>query len=1031
MKTALKIFVLMFAINTALMAQTYTAKILVYDQTFVTPENPNSIETNVNVEIQLYYNGNPIPKSSEYYYKFYRRNAGITLEPFELRNEGWGLHRAGTHAYTDSTYGAQGKIDWYGVVSYLGDEQNITVTTDTIRTPWWKVVSDQKKSDNSSYGVVKFWKNGGFTNNHNVPDTFFIPRYSPKVLLADTNLTVSGTEKYHQWDNIVTSAKEWYNNYNFTPLKPIEKFNARLMGANVSTFNIKIDSVPLTVSNTLEFSDPWLRDSTNAYGKLNRSYDAVFRKQTAPFSPNTNSSGAGSEYRGVFLNQLTTTGFPYYITRTKRNGDFNGKKLYFRNWSSSNAQLTSPTYFDGTYYETPVVFNANNSSVMAYYKGSLFSNQSSAFANTSQRKTIGLSTSYGNRLFVVYESMGKIWIEYSTDKGATWELGNNRQPVNEFAGKLPSLTAFNSSNTLAIVYQDYDGYDGLIMSATYDVSSNLISERTVIGVSRSANGNGNPVVAHSFSGDNTNARIMFAWEQNDGIHYMLVKTNGAAIQYGVFDLENQPKVSGTDGNSLTPTLSGGWTTHYYNFQLAWSQNNADIKYVKIQQYIASTFEPIAFGTTENVSSGGGYAYNYGPSIISWVSNSQNNDSRIAWVGKRWVSDEEMQKSQTSGHWEYKCVFRATPVSGSSPFFHFGETDVSSCSVNKVATTYTMDLSYIVGWSQGNGNYFTRNSQLSGQNPIPGLSVGYALQLGQGTDTVRALAQQTQSGYYTIKQSTQGISKQDASHGSFSGREGIITSGKAQFYFALGDVVVDGQTIQFTEITDTTSVKTLTMLNSLLETKPFVLQSTSDFTYGVQYGVADSLSAIAGLINGKEISFKVELINHNTNEVIGIYDQVMFNESNVFQYRNTAYQVLTEDMDPMVVRLRLIAVPNFETGFYVANKTSSDFMLAKGNRRLKKINYKGALAIYSYTLEQNFPNPFNPITTVSYALPRDGHVTIKIYDALGREVTTLVNEFKSTGRYTVNFDASRLSSGTYIYKLISGGFSATKKMILVK
>lgn len=88
-------------------------------------------------------------------------------------------------------------------------------------------------------------------------------------------------------------------------------------------------------------------------------------------------------------------------------------------------------------------------------------------------------------------------------------------------------------------------------------------------------------------------------------------------------------------------------------------------------------------------------------------------------------------------------------------------------------------------------------------------------------------------------------------------------------------------------------------------------------------------------------------------------------------------------------------------------------------------------VTSYTIEQNYPNPFNPTTTISYALPQDGMTTLKIYDALGREVKTLVNEFKTTGRYTATFDASTLSSGVYMYKLVSDKYSTVKKMLLVK
>ncbi len=85
----------------------------------------------------------------------------------------------------------------------------------------------------------------------------------------------------------------------------------------------------------------------------------------------------------------------------------------------------------------------------------------------------------------------------------------------------------------------------------------------------------------------------------------------------------------------------------------------------------------------------------------------------------------------------------------------------------------------------------------------------------------------------------------------------------------------------------------------------------------------------------------------------------------------------------------------------------------------------------FTLEQNFPNPFNPSTTINYSLPETGLVTIKVYDVLGREVGELVNEVKSQGYHSVKFDARNLSSGLYIYTLRANNFNASKAMILAK
>jgi len=85
----------------------------------------------------------------------------------------------------------------------------------------------------------------------------------------------------------------------------------------------------------------------------------------------------------------------------------------------------------------------------------------------------------------------------------------------------------------------------------------------------------------------------------------------------------------------------------------------------------------------------------------------------------------------------------------------------------------------------------------------------------------------------------------------------------------------------------------------------------------------------------------------------------------------------------------------------------------------------------YSLSQNYPNPFNPVTKINFSIPKNGFVTIKIYDILGKEVDVLVNKEYSAGVYSIDYDGSKLSSGVYFYKLCSGNFIETKKMMLVK
>jgi hypothetical protein len=111
-------------------------------------------------------------------------------------------------------------------------------------------------------------------------------------------------------------------------------------------------------------------------------------------------------------------------------------------------------------------------------------------------------------------------------------------------------------------------------------------------------------------------------------------------------------------------------------------------------------------------------------------------------------------------------------------------------------------------------------------------------------------------------------------------------------------------------------------------------------------------------------------------------------------------------------------------------------------RLKQVDFNGSYeysnVIYvdlnqvnGFSLSQNFPNPFNPVTVISYQLPQSGMITLKVYDILGREVASLVDEYQPEGRYEVEFDAEGLSSGVYLYRIKAGSFMETRKMILLR
>jgi len=151
--------------------------------------------------------------------------------------------------------------------------------------------------------------------------------------------------------------------------------------------------------------------------------------------------------------------------------------------------------------------------------------------------------------------------------------------------------------------------------------------------------------------------------------------------------------------------------------------------------------------------------------------------------------------------------------------------------------------------------------------------------------------------------------------------------------------------------------------------------------------------------------------------------VLYNENDL----NTAASLLSEVKSQNDLSTQ-VEINTAEESYYVHSNVLSasfDFILSKP--QTKKAEEKPA----AYMLSQNYPNPFNPTTIIHYEIPNDGFVTLKIYDILGREATTLISQFKTQRSYYINFDGSKLASGMYVYRLKSGNFIATKKLLLLK
>ncbi len=166
---------------------------------------------------------------------------------------------------------------------------------------------------------------------------------------------------------------------------------------------------------------------------------------------------------------------------------------------------------------------------------------------------------------------------------------------------------------------------------------------------------------------------------------------------------------------------------------------------------------------------------------------------------------------------------------------------------------------------------------------------------------------------------------------------------------------------------------------------------------------------------------------------GMFD-IRYNSGRIAEDLNSAIQTIEMNgvTYPLTVRVEGMDIRLMdETGKTVNVNLKDGEDIVISDATINKLMVSGELTPSVYALEQNYPNPFNPSTKISYTVPEDGFVKLAVYNMLGEEVATLVNSFQKANRYEVNFNASGLSSGIYVYKLEAANYTSTRKLVLMK
>ena len=193
-----------------------------------------------------------------------------------------------------------------------------------------------------------------------------------------------------------------------------------------------------------------------------------------------------------------------------------------------------------------------------------------------------------------------------------------------------------------------------------------------------------------------------------------------------------------------------------------------------------------------------------------------------------------------------------------------------------------------------------------------------------------------------------------------------------------------------------------------------------------------ISVYSGVIPVELISFTSSVINNTIN----------LNWITATELNNSGFEIQKSTDNSNWGKLGFVSGNGTSTTAHNYSYTDQNPITGKSYYRIKQIDFDGSYeysntvevvfgVLADYSLEQNYPNPFNPTTTIKYSIKEKGYVELNIYDLLGSEIATLVNEEKLPGNYNISFDASALSSGVYLYTIKSGSFVQTRKMLLMK
>lgn len=900
-----------------------------------------------------------------------------------------------------------------------------------------KTVSlEQRFSNGTSFGTMERWVADGF--NQLIPSgtnaIFYNNATGVLRAFQSSALTNGHFEKFYNWNDVGTDILN-HREYVLSPgtTAIYAKFGINYEGW-YTLKNVLVDNASASSSTTtIEFRDPWLADYQDpAHGNQKRSrgqQDAIWHQFYSPFTPafsNTGVDGQAYAYRGLFPGQNPGGQLPYYSIRVPFSQSFAGTTGSFVGWGSDGSVFSSPSSL-----ETDIKFSSSTDVVRALYKLPLKTSES--IHHVSQPK-IARSHATGNPYGMVYASGGDIFFTRSTNNGTTWGpevlvSSGNGQSSNPSIESVFYYGGMDSYRDSYIVWEENPIAGGttgyrIWMRKKTDGSTDAWSPSMIVHEDlNSAPASATPVVSGSF----------VFWKGPSSILWKSVLKDATYPAY---------TVSGTDANSLNFAVDFNWD--YVNegdAYITWEQTNSGIKYRKGYLNWNGT---ATWNSLVSVATNTEYEINASPVVVSDYAG----NGCIAWEFKNTFTQQgniKFCRVNTSNAITSASTFVNCPGTTHYPTYpSISHARNNSTGQNDLTMTWQTSGDGIICALYKNGNLSSPFLLNAGGKYA---SVNRTIYSGDNTRVAFAMGNSSSAPYQLQVLSIPTNASLPSATTLVTPIEGATTSTFSTtltWNCVLGASgyniqVATDQQFQFLEYELSSPTPSTNLMDLAENTYYWRVQATNSsgsggWTAGQSFtaeeiipGITLSWTTSSGHPNLSWVATGQSTNTFNLTRYRCIYGQGDCNGTPTLIYTGTA----TSYYDASVDVASKTQTPTSTYYYRVTATTASNKVSVNAYEQWKQMVEDDPPIPTEYRLYANHPNPFNPTTLIRYDVPVENFVVLRVLNSLGQEVRTLVNEFQSAGRRSVEFDAGELPSGMYFYRLQAGKFTETKKMLLLK